>query len=93
MTGVVAEFGYTLGAQLDLSKSELKFSFPMRYLAYSTASVLGGTTRQSMLPTDGSGGLDLSILSVKIVNGANSYYASSLVGVLAVDATNDLLTA
>ena len=46
-----------------------------------------------MLPTDGSGGLDLSILSVKIVNGANSYYASSLVGVLAVDATNDLLTA
>jgi len=59
----------------------------MRFLAYSTASVLGSTTRESMLPTD------LSQLSVKIVNGANSYYASLVATTIQSDATNDLLTA
>ncbi len=87
MTGVVAEIGYTLGAALDLSVSKLTISLPMRLKAYSDASLMGSTTRESMFPTDA------TQLSVKIVHGSNVYWSSKMTTTIQTDATNDVLEA
>ena len=82
-TGVVAKMGYTLGAALDLSVSKVTISLPMRLKAYSDGSVLGTITRESMLPSD------LSLLSVKIVHGTDTYWSSGVTTSIQSDATND----
>ena len=69
---VILKATYTLTQTLNMSNSQLKLTVPMLYAAYSDASVLGSTSRASMLPSS------VAQQYVKVVHSGQDYYASKL---------------